>query len=494
MKSLKYILLTLIYALALTACVKEVVNMSSQGPGIVTFMPATYRVATKTPDGSVFSTANSFGCYAFSSPDGTEDSWGTYMHNQEISYNTTSSAWLPTLDYYWPHINKVSFLSYAPYSATDPWVTSATPRSIKAENQTPGADDDWLYADLAADYNDYLVPVDPPGAPHSFETDDISDGESGFSGVPTLFRHALARVSFRVKASRIISGSSGTIVNAEDEKIEDQTYTEWVTDTDASTSFIEGDNGTDAVRTVIEVKHRTETLSMSQTTIVTEIDTPTSWDIKVSSISFKDLVATGTMELIAEAHTFGTPARVPMSGGWRLADGASLVSVDLPNALGNNSLTTDYQPLLAERTVIPQSLDYLSLNIKYTSTVTATHATITTNVTTWDRVKVYTQTHVTKTNILNGKVVSDDTDETLDSVTDGTKTTTPTVETTPTDASFTVNYDKWIGLKQSGLTEWPMNRKITYSIIIEPDGKRITWDPAEVEDWGIYNHNTIAIE
>ena len=111
------------FTLAAAACVKEVICEPSGDPAKVNFLPANYTVGTKTPvSGGVFPTGESFGTFAFYSQDGTE--WGTYMDNEQISYSAGDNKWLPSLDYYWPRRNKVSFLSYAPYHATTPWITS----------------------------------------------------------------------------------------------------------------------------------------------------------------------------------------------------------------------------------------------------------------------------------------------------------------------------------------------------------------------------------
>ena len=488
MKHTAHISLLILLSLALTACVKESVVTSLREPGKVEFMPATYLAATKV-SGGVFPTDQSFGCFAFYSPDGTTDSWGTYMDNQKVSF--IGGSWLPdngsgaALDYYWPRRNKVSFLSYAPYSAT-PWVTSATSRSITAVNKTPAPDDDWLYADLAADYNGYAG---------SDVTDD-NEPESGFTGVPTFFHHALARVSFNIKLSQTTSGASGTVVNADNEYEGALTPGEWELDTAASMTINE-ESDSKIIQTVITVEHKTDSIAMSQTTVTTTIDHPTSWEVKVTGLSFEDAVNNGTIEFTpapSPAHSFGTSERVALVGDWQLADGEDYSSVSLVNALGNNALTDSFQTLLAERSVIPQPLDNIKLHLTYTSQLFDADLSITTTVKSWKRAKYYTRTHVVKTDILNGKELMDEWEETcvtIDPQNKNEASTTVNPGVTHPIVTFTKNIPL---MNQGGLTEWQKNKRIKYNIIIEPTGKRITWDPAQVSDWGTYNSGSITIE
>ena len=470
-------------ALALSACVKEVVTVpSKEDAGKVSFIPATYSSSTKAVSGNVFPTDQSFGCFAFYSPDGTE--WGTYMDNQQVSYNSTKTQWLPTLDYYWPRINKVSFLSYAPYSAT-PWITEATARTLVAENVSPEPADDWMYADIAADYNALADGTDV--------TDDYTSGvDSGFNGVPTFFRHALTRVAINIKARTVAQGAgTGTIVHIGDEYEGDRNSTDWEVVDQTSTL---DDDGTHAIRTEITVRQRTETIQMSQTTVTTEIDSPQGWLIKLKSLSFVDVVNNGTMELEAvSGHTFGTGERVQFTGGWRLADGEDYSSIALPITIADSTVTSSYQSLIAERSMIPQSLSRLSLRIQYTSKIEAADATITTTVASWVRTRTYTETHMLVRDLISDKVLQDETDQVFVD-TDGVKTLTETVET-PQNHNAVVSFDKYIPFYgQGGLTEWAMNKKITYYINIEPTGKRITWDPAQVSDWGSHTAGSVTLE
>ena len=488
MKLLRNISVTVLLALALSACVKETVTAPSRrDSAVVSFLPATYSSGTKAVSGYVFPTDQSFGCFAFYSPDGSD--WGTYMDNQEVTYNSLKTQWLPTLDYYWPRINKVSFLSYAPYSAT-PWITGATARSLVAENVAPQPDDDWMYADIAADYNANAGGTDV--------TDDLESGtsDSGFDGVPTFFRHALTRIAINIKARTIAPGAgTGTIVNIGDEYEGERTYTPW---TVVSETVDMDDDGTHAIRTTTTIRQRTETIQMSQTTVMTEVDRPSGWTIKVTEVSFADAVTSGTLELDADTHTFGTAERVGLVGGWSPAGSSAYGTIPLESLLVDIDdnpvpLTDTYQPLIEERSMIPQTLDRITLRIKYTSKIEAADAVITTTVDTWERTRTFTETHVLVKDVINNKHLQDETDETFED-TDGAKTTTTRVER-PENHNTEVLFDKNVPFYgQGGLTEWAMNKKITYNITIEPTGKRITWDPAQVDDWGSHPVGSIVLQ
>ncbi len=134
-----------------------------------------------------------------------EGTFGTYswfngtdeqMVNERVGLS--GDAW-KTLDntYYWPKSGSIDFISYSPFegksntAGTFPVVTKTASGYSFYYPEYTVADTDLMYADLATCSSN----VD--------RITDDADGsaDSGYTGVPTLFRHALAKVSFRIQAN-----------------------------------------------------------------------------------------------------------------------------------------------------------------------------------------------------------------------------------------------------------------------------------------------------
>lgn len=117
---------------------------------------------------------------------------------ETISYDGTSK-WEPAHTYYWPKSPKssISFFSWYDMTGADPTVTYTTDggtASLAWADRTVALKDNVLYADGAYHFKSNS------GATHKL------DGVT--EGVPTLFRHALAKVRFTVKASQVEKADS----------------------------------------------------------------------------------------------------------------------------------------------------------------------------------------------------------------------------------------------------------------------------------------------
>ena len=137
--------------------------------------------------GSVYSNG-AFGTYAWFN--NTDD----FMVNEQV--DLSGGVW-KTVDYtfYWPKTGTISFISYSPFygtSNTAGTVPVVTKNSITYTGVTAGTTD-LMYADRATCSSNVNVVTDS----------DIAD--SGYSGVPTVFRHALAKVSFKIRANFLTS-------------------------------------------------------------------------------------------------------------------------------------------------------------------------------------------------------------------------------------------------------------------------------------------------
>ena len=175
----KYIILTLTAMAALAACSKMEVAPEAQRE--INFEVAN-SVRTKAT-GSVYNNG-AFGTYAwFNNTD-------VFMTNEQV--DLAAGVW-KTIDhtFYWPKSGSISFISYSPFAGTSNTagtVPAITKNSITYTNVTVGGTD-LMYADRAtcsANVN---------------EVTDSDTADSGYKGVPTVFHHALAKLSFKVLAN-----------------------------------------------------------------------------------------------------------------------------------------------------------------------------------------------------------------------------------------------------------------------------------------------------
>jgi hypothetical protein len=163
-------------AMAIAACAKTEVD----GPATsaISFQPVN-QLNTKVT-GSVFPTDDTFGTYAWT--DGTAGEY--FIENQEVSFNATGNFWSTATPYYWPKNQTVDFFSYYPYN-----VTGAVPQVAKTQIKYNDIDftatqKDLMYADKAVGYTD--------------NANQVEDGQNAFEGVPTIFRHAGAKVKVNI--------------------------------------------------------------------------------------------------------------------------------------------------------------------------------------------------------------------------------------------------------------------------------------------------------
>ena len=158
---------------ALTGCMKnEVYVPKCETP--ISFEVANYVAQTRA---GAFD-YNEFGVDAWS----YDATAGTVkiMENEVVSYDDVNDQWAPSKTYYWPINGTVDFIAYYPktskptisykYDGTD---------TITYTDYTVG-EEDLMYADKAIRYSQNVSAY-------------------GFTGVPTVFRHALAKVNFNVQ-------------------------------------------------------------------------------------------------------------------------------------------------------------------------------------------------------------------------------------------------------------------------------------------------------
>lgn len=131
-------------------------------------------------DGKVFPTTETFSVYAWA--DGTV---GTYfMDNVTVAYDAAENGWKPQgATYYWPKNSAVDFISYYPTGLSG--ITVDKDKITYAGIDVNTLQKDIMYADKAAGF--------------AKNEDLADDGANGYTGVPTVFHHALAKVKFVIE-------------------------------------------------------------------------------------------------------------------------------------------------------------------------------------------------------------------------------------------------------------------------------------------------------
>lgn len=177
---------------ALASCVKNEVRVNAPDKEI-TFQT----VSTKA--GAAFNTNHKFYSYAYFLEKGKN--WGAnhadakaYIDNALIAYESTPNGiyWAAAKPYYWPKQGSLTFFAWtddtaAPSVGTGATVTCAHDTGIKIKDYSvmDNLNKDILVAEIAKDK----------------KSNEIATG-TWEKGVPTVFRHALAKVEFNVNKKK----------------------------------------------------------------------------------------------------------------------------------------------------------------------------------------------------------------------------------------------------------------------------------------------------
>lgn len=179
---------------ALASCVKNEVRVNAPDQEI-TFQT----VSTKA--GTAFNTNHKFYSYAFFLKDG--DTWDAnhdraraYFSNAEISYiipPSGTSYWAAADTYYWPKQGSLTFFAWTDDTA-DPKVVG-TGAGVTCEHNTGIKIENYSVKDNPN--KDILVAAIAKGK----KSNESATG-TWEKGVPTVFRHALAKVEFKVNKKK----------------------------------------------------------------------------------------------------------------------------------------------------------------------------------------------------------------------------------------------------------------------------------------------------
>lgn len=179
-------------SLAFTSCVKDE-SFAGKANREITFEVAKYKPVNRAE--VAFPTNLSFGAYAYYENSVTPGDHSVYIENAEIINKVAdgNGYWAAKNEtYFWPTQGHLDFISYAPYNAD---ATSAGVPKISDDDVQQTLKYDRFKVDAAN-------PVDILYSDKAMQQT-ANTVNYGFTGVPTLFHHALAKMSFLVKAFRL---------------------------------------------------------------------------------------------------------------------------------------------------------------------------------------------------------------------------------------------------------------------------------------------------
>ena len=174
----KYLFLAALVGVAFTSCVRNE-EFAPKTQKEISFEVANYVQSTRV---GAFDTTQSFGAYVWHNDGSTL----TLMNGDAATVSYSASNWVPTPTLYWPTTGSVDCQAYYPTTlqptmAPDGLTLTYPTYTVlnAAENATAVPAHDVKYANRAHRYT----------ANESYE---------GFTGIPTLFNHALAKLNFKV--------------------------------------------------------------------------------------------------------------------------------------------------------------------------------------------------------------------------------------------------------------------------------------------------------
>ena len=214
----QYILISAAALIALAACSKVTTGDDASTQREIRFAVANF---AQTKANVEYDKETNFGTYAW-----LNDGSGTaqvFMINETVGYNEKNNVWTTIINpFYWPKTGNIDFISYSPFAGTNGELPAAPAAGSDgtangqsaSQEETPAApepvitrikDKDYTfeYKDYRATGSEYdLMYADMAAAKTQNESTYTSiSGVDG--GVPTLFHHALSRISFRIKVNFI---------------------------------------------------------------------------------------------------------------------------------------------------------------------------------------------------------------------------------------------------------------------------------------------------
>lgn len=192
----KFLVIAVFAGVAFASCVKNEVAVLPEASQEISFEVAKYLPSSSRAEVD-FPTSQTFGTYAFYENSGAPGTHTVFMDNVEIMYKVVSgnSIWASKSgQYFWPTQGHLDFVSYAPYNADA--ANAAVPKFSDSE-QTLKFEGFKVVEAVAP-----ALPVDLMYSNKAM-SQTSNTFNYGFTGVPTLFHHALAKLNFMVKAVRL---------------------------------------------------------------------------------------------------------------------------------------------------------------------------------------------------------------------------------------------------------------------------------------------------
>ena len=171
----RFLIFLTVGAALLSACAKNEVKTADTRHEI-TFLTAN-RLTKAGIEGTVFPTTETFGAYAWTAA--SENPY--FMDNEVISFQ--DPLWKASTTYYWPKNATIDFFCFYPTGLSTNLTPGETQVVISGYDVAAGQTD-VMYADKAVGFSDNV--------------DLVSDAVNGYTGVPVIFRHALAKLNFNI--------------------------------------------------------------------------------------------------------------------------------------------------------------------------------------------------------------------------------------------------------------------------------------------------------
>lgn len=181
---------------ALAGCVKEEAG-GSLAPGEISYRVVQGNTAQADMTGKTeYPKEVPFASYAYFLPAGK--AWNThkgdaemYINNAKIEHDAGNNSWHAATTYYWPKQGSLTFFAYSPATIASHGGFSRGKEGITLTGWNVNANSgvDFMVADIAADKRG-------------------NEDNYAYNGVPTLFRHKLARVSVKARLDNTYDGKT----------------------------------------------------------------------------------------------------------------------------------------------------------------------------------------------------------------------------------------------------------------------------------------------
>lgn len=406
----KFYYVAVLALVASAACTKTELSDTANPDVKIGYQVANYMAQTKAGETSFLTELSGLGVAAANAAfkssaflnaddgNGGHNFGAFYPANPEtISWNTSTTEWEPSRDYYWPKSPKsnIDFFSWYVYGVDDPVLTNTagTSATMVWTDKTIPSKADILFADVAFHQQKNS---------QTYKLDGVTEG------VPTLFHHGLAQVKFTLKIK-------DNCDKKEDSKNSGK-YTFWEV---KLSEFAIAANKI----------HSNGTLTLSVTD-------PDANDTAASITPWTSKVWTNAT----------TPAYVATNTAWFTTDaatGAAALTTTVANAIPDTFMGNGYVA------VRPQAIGN-DVTLRFKMTITTKYGTELASATT-----------------VNTEVIDV-------AAYDGTSYDTSNIYT-----ATGIQLNK---IGASPITEWEMNHKYVYNIVIDPSTTTILYDPA-VEAW-----------